>query len=280
MSDAPTPPPGWGQPPQQPGPPPQPPGPPPQGWQAPGPASAPQGWGQPPAHPPQGGYGYPNPPQGGYTAPPQRGGGGRTAVLVVVIAVVLIAAVGAAIAFLSGGEDGEADTFSSEVADGVSELTSPPTAAGGASAAATPTTPSATAQATASPTDTDGVNQSVFELTVGTCINNPSEEDQIQSVQSVPCDMAHDNEVFALVQFPAGEADPFPGQQAITDFATAECQGQAFTDYVGIEWANSRFFTTQLTPTDGSWAQGDREIVCLLYDPTAPSTGSARGSAQ
>ena len=124
------------------------------------------------------------------------------------------------------------------------------------------------------------LDTSVFELEVGDCFDDTESTDQIQSVPVVPCDQPHDNEIIALVDHPGGAADPFPGVEAIETFGDEECQGEAFSSYVGVEYEFSRYFITTLTPTEGSWAQGDREILCIVNVPGEEIVGSVAGTAQ
>ena len=118
--------------------------------------------------------------------------------------------------------------------------------------------------------------QSVFDLAVGDCFDDPDTSGQIGSVQSVGCDQPHDNEVFALITHP-GTGD-YPGEDEITSFGSQQCQGAAFVNYVGSDYPSSRYFVTTLYPTAESWADGDREIVCALFVPDETLTGSARGA--
>lgn len=281
MSDAP--PPGWGQPQGQPwGQPQGQPGQPPYGQGGYGQGGygqggygqgQPPGYGPPPGQPP----GYP---QGPYGAPPPSGGGGGKGLVIalVVLVVLLVVGGGAAAFFLFAADDGDsADEVASEIATTISEMT------GSGPASETPTapeTPQPFETGTSTPTPPPGAatDQSVFELAVGTCFDDPESAEEIQSVGAVPCEGPHDNEVFALVDHPAGPDDPYPGREALTEFADEQCRGQAFNDYVGSEYQFSRYFVSQLTPTDGSWEQGDREIVCLLFDPAEPLVGSAQGA--
>lgn len=276
------PPPGWGQP-QGPPPgqgyPPQPPGgygPPPGGF---GPPPGGGGYGQPP-----GGFGPP--PGGGYGAPPPRKGRAGLVIGLVVVLLVLVAGVGAFLLIRSDDGGVAVGPAATEAGTGV-----PATPAPGATAPSTPA-PGTTAPGTATPVPgrtptpfpsdppSDGGDQSVFELAVGTCFDDPGSTSEIQSVGAVACEGPHDNEVFGLVDFPAGPSDAYPGREAVSAFGEEQCQGQIFNDYVGIEYANSRYFASQLTPTEGSWGQGDREIVCVLYDTTTQITGTVRGTAQ
>ncbi len=293
MSDAP--PPGWGQPqqppfpqPQQPpppqGPPPQyPQGPPPQYPQGPPPqypqAPPPPGYGgQPPpgygGQPPSGFGGQP--PSGFGGQPPGGGGRGNGLVIGLVIgALVLLGIIGALVALRAGDDEPVASTATDAPTAEGTTTTAPtdPTAPTAEDRPGDPTTPATAAP----PAESD---QSVFDLQVGTCFNDPGSTDEIQTVGAVPCEGPHDNEVFALVQHPAGPADPYPGREALAQFGEEQCQGQLFADYVGTEYQFSRYFASQLTPTDRSWEQGDREVICLLFDSTTQLTESVRGSGR
>ena len=107
-----------------------------------------------------------------------------------------------------------------------------------------------------------------FSLQVGDCFDDdPSlaEDDLIASVGAVPCDTPHDNEVFALVT--AGPVTgPYPGDDAIFDDNIAACEN-AFARYVGIDYVDSFLgMGPLLVPSPETWATGDREIVCGLYN--------------
>ncbi|HWB71157.1 MAG TPA: septum formation family protein, partial [Egibacteraceae bacterium] len=128
---------------------------------------------------------------------------------------------------------------------------------------------------------TGGTTTSVFDLAVGDCFHDrPDLQGPIGDVEVVSCDQPHDNEVFALLNYPAGATDPYPGQEAVQNWAEENCQGSAFQAYVGMDYASSRYYTTYLSPTADTWEQGDREVVCYLYVPDEQVTGSARGSGQ
>jgi hypothetical protein len=123
-------------------------------------------------------------------------------------------------------------------------------------------------------------NVSALELHVGDCFNDPSDtEAQVSSLAAVPCDDAHDNQVFALIDYTASD-EAFPGQQALLDFSNEACTAP-FSSFVGTTYAESRFVISALLPSADSWDQGDREVVCLLYDSSLESwTGTAEGRAE
>jgi hypothetical protein len=117
----------------------------------------------------------------------------------------------------------------------------------------------------------------VFSVKVGDCINFSSDSDEISSIPIVPCDEPHDQEVFDRFEV---EGDTYPGDQAIEDQRAAYCEGDAFTNFVGITYDESIYGTSGLTPTSGSWDQGDREVLCTIGDPNGQTTGSLKGIKQ
>lgn len=130
----------------------------------------------------------------------------------------------------------------------------------------------------ASADDGPGVETSVFDLEVGNCFSATG--DTIETITVVPCDEAHIYEAFDVVRMPGDDEEPYPGDEAVLAFADAECRGR-FEDYVGVPYLTSRFFLTPVTPSEETWARGDRDIVCTLnLRDDAESTGSARGSGR
>lgn len=117
---------------------------------------------------------------------------------------------------------------------------------------------------------------SVLSLEVGQCINTET-EGEISSVPVVDCAETHNGEVFSLPQLPDGD---FPGDDAVRQSADQLCAGQDFQTYVGKPYEESAIYYSALTPTDETWDDGDREIVCfLLADQNgSESTGSLRGA--
>ena len=121
-----------------------------------------------------------------------------------------------------------------------------------------------------------GGGGSVFTLDVGTCFDDTGES-QISSVPEVDCDDLHDNEVFAVFDYT--ETDTYPGSEAMNEAATDLCIAR-FEDYVGQAYSDSPFEVFPITPTQTSWDNGDREVICALYNSDfSKLTGSMRGSA-
>jgi len=144
------------------------------------------------------------------------------------------------------------------------------------------TTPSASALPTSSDQGGEGEDVSVFDLEVGDCFR--ADSDQVESVTVLDCDQPHFYESFALVNHEAGDDEPFPGDDAIVEFADTECQA-GFEAFVDLDYQSSIWYITSVTPSEETWAQGDREIVCTLNQQDEAGeaievSGSAEGSAE
>lgn len=111
----------------------------------------------------------------------------------------------------------------------------------------------------------------VFELQVGDCIADLNDEGEVTTVRAVPCAEEHTDEIFAAVAIP--DAEDYPGNDAIREFADDECY-QRFEQFVGLPWENSELDYGYLGPTETSWDDGDREILCTVGDPRRPVTGT------
>lgn len=128
---------------------------------------------------------------------------------------------------------------------------------------------------------TEGGDVGVFALQVGDCFNQPP-DGNISEVAAVPCDSAHDNEVFATFDMEGGDDADYPGDAAVQT-AAEECIGDTFTDYVGIEFAQSRFGVFPITPTQDTWESdlNDREIICTANAVDGTQiTGSIKDTAE
>jgi Septum formation len=130
---------------------------------------------------------------------------------------------------------------------------------------------SSTGTDTGTETDTD-----VFTIAVGDCLNDGSVEGEVSTVKTIDCAQPHDSEAYASVLMADGE---FPGDQAVQDQATADCTTQ-FSTFVGLAYQESIYNFSYYYPTAASWAQGDREILCLIIDEAGKTTGSLAGIAR
>lgn len=110
----------------------------------------------------------------------------------------------------------------------------------------------------------------VFTLQVGDCLNDSTASETVETIPTVPCAEAHDSEIYAAVMM---QGDTFPGNDAVTAEADAACL-DAFAGFAGVEYADSLYYYSYYFPTEGSWAGGDREILCTIYDEAGQVTGS------
>jgi len=127
----------------------------------------------------------------------------------------------------------------------------------------------------------DGGDLDVFQVRAGDCLGAGGDaEEGVSTVTAVPCDQPHESEVFALVDHPADEDAEFPGEDAIGEFGDGECV-EAFATYVGTAYADSRYGIATFVPSPESWADGDREVVCMATDGTGGElSGSVRDAAR
>lgn len=114
----------------------------------------------------------------------------------------------------------------------------------------------------------------VFALAIGDCLNDRTAADEVTSVPIVDCSEPHDSEVYALTDTTTSD---FPGTDALFTELDTFCQGDVFTEFVGIPYADSIYGTSGYIPTAESWANGDRELLCTIGDPAGQVTGSLKG---
>lgn len=167
----------------------------------------------------------------------------------------------------------------SEPPDWLTELGAPTTTAA-------PATTSTTAAAGTATTATTGAAATpVTDLVAGDCVSGSSfaagASGQVTDTQVADCAAPHDGEVVGVVTYPQGPADAYPGEEQVAAEAESQCAA-AFETYVGAPYGSSPLQMVSLWPTEASWSSGDREAVCVAFDPstqlTAPIQGSAAGA--
>jgi hypothetical protein len=125
--------------------------------------------------------------------------------------------------------------------------------------------------------DVLGGNGNVFDLAVGDCVNDASLGDEtVTSVPVVDCAEPHDSEIYyrhVMTQ------SSYPGTTETTNEADIACSA-AFEDFIGIPYADSVLYLSYFYPTETTWATGDRETLCLVYDRDGQTTGSLAGAAR
>ena len=154
----------------------------------------------------------------------------------------------------------------------------------GTSSSQASTTPAATESLEPEPTTAPGPTeppeyQATEDLRVGDCYE-PVEDADDQTLLAaiiVPCEQPHPNEVFGLGDLAGGPDAPFPGVDPVDDDAIELCDS-AFESYVGVALDNSRYSYVYYTPTEESWAGGDRVVMCSVEDGGRLIEGSVEGT--
>lgn len=131
--------------------------------------------------------------------------------------------------------------------------------------------------------DADGVIVSegsidVFDMHVGDCFDDSDDSSdgfyEFSSVAGVPCTDPHDNEVYAVFDVSIAS---FPGEEDMYEQAFDSCL-KRFDRFVGKDYMSSSLDIMPLYPTSASWKQGDREVICAVYDMNlAKLEGSVEG---
>jgi len=122
----------------------------------------------------------------------------------------------------------------------------------------------------------------VFSFQLGDCFSNDAiigsaagDGTEVGSVAAVPCDESHDAEVFYLFDVDGGD---FPGDDAIQEQVGKGCLGK-FDSFVGRAYEESDLEVGALWPTELTWSDGDREIVCYVRSLDGEALeGSMEGS--
>lgn len=121
-----------------------------------------------------------------------------------------------------------------------------------------------------------GALGSVQVFTVGECVDAlVPDGEEVTDLPVIDCAQEHLGEVVGTID--VAEAETWPGQAAHEEQAATDCD-PAFTAYVGRSYQESRLEMSYLYPTESSWASGDRQIVCIVFEPEgARRTGSVKG---
>ncbi len=115
--------------------------------------------------------------------------------------------------------------------------------------------------------DTGGIlasdQKTVFNLAEGDCFDDPASPDAMV-LELVDCAAPHDNEVFAVVDFPAGPISAFPGEDELEEFAN-QTSAEEFERRVDPAVRDDLAYFNAW-PSPGTWELGDRSVVVTLYD--------------
>lgn len=114
------------------------------------------------------------------------------------------------------------------------------------------------------------LDEEVPTAEVGECVTNDlSSGALVEEFDVVDCNESHQAELFFKFELPDGD---FPGQEAIDEAVTEQCQGSEFDDYIGTPYSESEIVVAPLVPNEQTWNEADdREVLCFAV----ASDGSA-----
>jgi hypothetical protein len=113
----------------------------------------------------------------------------------------------------------------------------------------------------------NGGSLSAFDIEVGDCFGVEEEGEQIADVDAVPCAQPHVYEAYHVADH---ETAAFPTQAELDAIFDQLCVA-SFEPYVGAPYDTSAVWANFMTPSEESYADGDREYVCYLFEPADPN---------
>ncbi len=119
-------------------------------------------------------------------------------------------------------------------------------------------------------------NADVFSIKVGDCLNDVTTTGTVTTAPIVPCSEPHNSEVYKSITMPNGTGG-FPGDDAVKAQAEQGC-ADAFPGFIGISYNDSSLSISYYFPTSDSWANGDREILCTVYDQGTSTIGTLKNA--
>ncbi|MFD6095896.1 septum formation family protein [Nocardiopsis flavescens] len=161
------------------------------------------------------------------------------------------------------------------------EMLLPPALRPGAEVAPSPETvetPAETPEETPaeSPVPMDPEDTDVFDIFLGDCLTEFGEdEDEISSVPKIDCAEPHVYEVYHVENI--DESGDYPGQDSVSTSSQELCEAE-FENFVGVDYYSSALYILPLFPTAAGWDAGDREVLCLIYEPDTDTSGTLAGS--
>lgn len=126
----------------------------------------------------------------------------------------------------------------------------------------------------------DEVELDAYRMAVGDCFDGEIPF-AVQTVDALPCDQPHANEVFATFDLEEEETggEEYPGDDRVQELAQRGCL-VAFGEYVGNAYETSALEIGLITPTRTTWDEiDDRGVVCVAYRRDGqPLDASVEGS--
>ncbi|MGH8903075.1 MAG: septum formation family protein [Egibacteraceae bacterium] len=124
-----------------------------------------------------------------------------------------------------------------------------------------------------------GPTSPVSRLSIGDCYDDLLGDSGAESVSLIDCGLPHRKEVFAQLRVGVGPGAVYPGVTELRRSAENHCKSEPFTDFVGAHYfSGSPLMVDTIFPSRSTWANGDRDIICVISDPAGPVTGTMRDS--
>ena len=127
--------------------------------------------------------------------------------------------------------------------------------------------------------ESNDTDVSLDELEVGSCYDLPQSDEilELSSLDEVPCADPHRGELFHEYEMNPDRDREYPGQDALFEELGTECTGEVWTDYVGLEYAQSEFEVYLVIPVELNWRLARGGASCFIVDA---NDGELTGSAQ
>lgn len=103
---------------------------------------------------------------------------------------------------------------------------------------------------------------SVTDVRSGDCFNL-GEDEEISDVDGIPCSQPHLYQAFHVADH---ETSTFPTDAEFDAIFASVCLPR-FEPFVGTSYDESVLFASMITPSQSSFDDGDREYICVLYEP-------------
>jgi hypothetical protein len=127
-----------------------------------------------------------------------------------------------------------------------------------------------------SPTLTTLSTKGAYSLGIGDCFDARQLGKRTFKHLIQNCTDLHIDQVFDRYDL---EGVDFPGESAVQDSASKHCQ-DAFGPFIGLPYLESALQYSYLYPSADTWAKGDREIICFVFDPDGKTRGSLKASGR
>ncbi len=120
---------------------------------------------------------------------------------------------------------------------------------------------------------------SVWKLEVGDCLySDPSEDEEGAAVEVIDCSQPHFGEDYA--HFDLADTPTYPGDDEVDTAGEDGCIAR-FDDFADLDFDDSDVDFIYSTPTEDTWPDGDREVICIIDDPGDDQiTGTLQGAGR